>query len=349
MATWFWWLVGLASSLAFVGLVVSCGIGIMAHRLVNEFTQSHVVLDDDQFNWVMPEAETEPEAAFRRPLTFETVDGKRLRGEFWAQPHPAPTIILCHGFRISQTHLHPVAALEYRTGYNIFLFDFRGHGQSEHAIISGGNAEVRDLEAAIHITLQQPEALPGKLALHGFSMGAAVSLLMPPHPAVTGIIADSPYARLDTILQRLVCARLCETSASWPANLRWLRVLFPALAWMVMLVSQLDFRVRSGDPLVARPERSMKRWTTTTQTEKQQRPPAILLIHSIDDEYIPFSHAKRIMAQAHAYAIPLETHIVKQANHGGAYGQDPQQYAMLLERFLVQQMGHAAPAHSTIS
>ena len=337
-----WWLIGLASSLAFIWLVMCCGIGGMAHRLVNEFTHSHVVLDKDQFNWEMPRAEPEPEAQFQRPLTFETVDGKHLYGEFWAQPSPAPTIVLCHGFRIPQVYFHPVAALEYRTGYNVFLFDFRGHGQSDRSIISGGNMEVRDLEAAIGAALQQPETLPGKLALHGFSMGAAVSLLMPPHPHVAGIIADSPYARLDTILQRLVCVRLNEASASWFARFHWLRGLFPTLAWATVLMSRLDFRVRFGSPLVARPERSMKQWAKAAQRGGQPHPPAILLIHSVDDDYIPFSHAKRLVAQAHAFHIPLETYIVQQATHGGAYGQDPEHYAALLEHFLVQQMGKSA-------
>jgi len=70
-----------------------------------------------------------------------------------------PTIILYHGFRVPRHHLHPVAALEYRSGYNSLLFDFRGHGQSARAVTSGGIAEVRDLEAAWKATRKQPERI----------------------------------------------------------------------------------------------------------------------------------------------------------------------------------------------
>ena len=174
------WAIGLASSSTFIGLTILSALLVMASKFVNEFTHSHVKLDESEFTWGMPEGETEPPAAFRRTLSLRASDGKLFQGEFWAQPHAAPTIILCHGYRVSRHHLHPVAALEYRFGYNTLLFDFRGHGQSARAVTSGGIAEVRDLEAALKAAREQPETLPGKLILHGFSMGASVALLLPP-------------------------------------------------------------------------------------------------------------------------------------------------------------------------
>src|SRR5207302_9767306 len=136
------------SSIGLVSVIISGGIALLAHQFVNEFTHSHVLLDDDQFTWDMPAAEPEPSPMVQRQLTINTCDGKRLSGKFWAQPHPAPTIILCHGYRVPQVYLRPVAVLEYRAGYNVLLFDFRGHGKSERAVVSGGIAEVRDLQAA---------------------------------------------------------------------------------------------------------------------------------------------------------------------------------------------------------
>src|SRR5205085_4621899 len=143
--------------------IVASGILLLAHRFVKEFSHSHVALDREQFTWGMPVGVPEPPATFRRPLTIQTRDSKLLQGEFWAQPLPAPTVILCHGYRVPRQHLQPVAALQYRSGYNVLLFDFRGHGQSARAAISGGNAEVRDLEAAVKTASQEPDTLPGKL------------------------------------------------------------------------------------------------------------------------------------------------------------------------------------------
>ncbi len=340
MTKWSRWIIGSASSIGLLAVMVSSAILVLAHQFVNEFTHSHVLLDVDQFTWDMPIAEPEPPVVVQRQLRIDTCDGKRLCGEFWAQPHPAATIILCHGYRVPQVHLRPVAALEYNAGYNVLLFDFRGHGKSARAVISGGIAEVRDLQAAVQAARQQPETLPGKLALHGFSMGAAVSLLMPPHPEVVGIIADSAYARLDAILQRLTHYRLTAESTSWPALFHRLKALLPALSWAAVVASRFLFRLRFGHPLMARPDRSFKRWATPTKATHQPYP-AILLIHSRDDELIPFSHARQIAAQAEAYHIPIETYFVHHATHGGAYGSDPEQYVTRLKRFLTQQIRDA--------
>jgi alpha-beta hydrolase superfamily lysophospholipase len=334
-----WWIMGLVSNFTLFGCIITGVLLLMAHRFVKEFTHSHVTLDEEQFSWDMPLAKPEPSHGFRRPLTIRTCDGKRLSGEFWAQPHPAPTIILCHGYRVPRIHLHPVAALEYHYGYNILLFDFRGHGESARAVISGGNAEVRDLEAAVALACQQAETLPRKLFLHGFSMGASVTLLMPAHAEVVGIIADSPYARLDDILRRIAQYRFSAESTSWPPSIHWLRGSFPVLAWVAVAASRLLFRLRFGHPLIARPDLSFKRRATIARAAGPLRPPAILLIHSSDDELIPLSHAQQLAVQAQAYHVPIETYFVEHATHGGAYGRDPEQYCTRIEQFIAHQLG----------
>ena len=68
------------------------------------------------------------------------------------------------------------------------------------------------------------------------------------------------------------------------------------------------------------------------------RPPAILLIHSSDDELIPLSHAQQIAVQAEAYHVPIETYFVEHATHGGAYGSDPEQYCTRIEQFITHQL-----------
>ena len=271
------WLIGVAStSTSLLGLAVTSGLAIMAHRFVDELSRPHEELDASLFSWEIPECATEPPPALRRPLTFQTSDGAFLRGEFWAQPQAAPTVILCHGYRISRVTMRPVAALEYEHGYNVMLFDFRGHGDSESVISSGGIAEVQDLHAALTVARYQPETLPGKMIIHGFSMGASIALLTPPHPDVAAIIADSAYARLDDILRRLVHYRLTCESDDWKPSLRKLRRFFPTLAWAVVLASSLDFRIRFGHTLFARPDRSFKRWR---EQSKNLRQIPILLIH----------------------------------------------------------------------
>ena len=329
------WIIGVATSTSLLGLTVTSGLAILAHHFVDELSHPHEILDESQFSWAMPRCTTEPPSALRRPLTFQTFDGTFLRGEFWAQPQPAPTIILCHGYRISRVNMRPVAALEYEYGYNILLFDFRGHGESESVITSGGIAEVQDLEAALTAARHQPETLPSKMIIHGFSMGASIALLTPPHPDVAAIIADSPYARLDDILRRFVHYRLTSESIGWKPSLRQLRRVFPALTWAVVAASSLDFRVRFGHPLFARPDRSFKRWGEQSKNLHQV---PILLIHGEADETIPIRHAHTLAEAAKACGTQLETYFVVGANHCEAYGSDPEKYISLLQQFASEQL-----------
>lgn len=337
------WIVGLAAGGSVVGVAATTGLVMLAHLFVEEFSRPHIVIDSKYFSWKLPEPLAEPPVALQRTLLFHTTDGKLLHGEFWAQPHAAPTVIICHGYRVSGATLRPVATLEYHSGYNIMLFDFRGHGNSESVNLSGGSAEVLDLEAAIAAALQQAETLPGKIILHGFSMGAAITLLMPPHPDVVAIVADSPYARLDSILQSFVHWQLLEKTNSWSPSLRWLRRMFHTISWGTVAVSGPVFRLRFGHKLMAHPADSMKRWRAGLQKSRDFRIPPVLLIHGTADKFIPFTHARQIVEQARKHNIPLQTYFSEGSTHCAAYGDNPQIYIELLQRFVAQHLGDAYP------
>jgi len=226
------------------------------------------------------------------------------------------------------------------------LFDFRGHGDSESVYVSGGNAEVHDLEAAIAVALGQQETLPGKIILHGFSMGAAISLLMPPHPDVVAIVADSPYARLDSILHSFVHWQLMEKTRSWPRSLHWSRTTFHAISWGTVALSRPIYRLRFRQRLMAHPAGSMKRWRTSLRKMRDFRIPPVLLIHGTADRFIPFTHAQQIVEQARKHNIPLQTYFVEGSNHCAAYGDDPQKYIETLQQFVSQHLGEAYPGIS---
>lgn len=335
--------VGVATGVGVVGLAVSSSLLMLANYFVEQLSSPHGVVDSELNTWKLPESVPEPPLPQKRAIVFHTADGKLLCGDFWAQLHPAPTVIICHGYRISRAHLRPVAALEYKFGYNILLFDFRGHGESESVTTSGGNAEVRDLEAALTVASQQPETLPGRVIIHGFSMGAAIALLTPPRPEVVAIIADSPYARLDQVLRRVVHWELTRGSASWSPILRRLRRTFPALAWATVAVSRIIFRLRFGYTLIACPSTSFRRWQVLSKKSLQRKHPPILLIHGMKDDAVPISHAYQIAEQAKACGIPLETYLVEDAAHCDAYAHNPQKYIQILQQFLAQHLGNDFP------
>jgi len=221
-------------------------------------------------------------------------------------------------------------------GCNLLLFDFRGHGQSDRAAISLGNGEVRDLQAAITVASQQPETLPGSVILHGFSMGAAVALLIPPRPEVAAIIADSPYARLDDILRRFVVCRLTEKNTWWSSLFQRLHMMMPAVSWAIVEIGACVFRVRFGYPLIARPDRCLERWRAPPNAPHPPFTlPPILLIHGEQDSVIPIAEARSLEAQARAFTFEVETYYVKGAEHCGAYERDPQRYTQIVQHFLL--------------
>jgi alpha-beta hydrolase superfamily lysophospholipase len=335
------WIIGVAAAMGVLGLTAASSLIMLAQRFIDELSRPHSPLDEASITWTLPDPEPEPPASHRRSLLFHTADGTLLSGDFWTQPQPAPTIVICHGYRINRAHLRPVAALEYKHGYNILLFDFRGHGESESVATSGGNAEIRDLEAALTVARQQPETLPGKIVIHGFSMGASVALLTDPHPDVAAIIVDSPYARLDEILQRFMHWQLTKDSTAWmPFLQQLLRSAVHALTRATFMVSTVVFRLRFGHALNARPDASFKRWQARSKGLIRKSYPPILLIHCVNDTAIPISHAHQIVTQAQAHNITLETYFVEDAGHCGAYGYDPRQYIQVLQQFIAQHLGN---------
>ncbi len=344
MAKWHWIVASASSSVAMLGLVATSGLMVIANHFIDDLTSPNASMDEAAKlfgSWLVPNPEPEPPIELQRALSFHSRGGPLLRGDFWAQPHPAPTVVICHGYSISRARLRNVAALEYNSGFNILLFDFRGHGESEAVATSGGTAEVLDLQAAIDQAAAQPETLPGKIILHGFSMGAAIALLTPPRADVAGIIADSPYARLDEIIDRLINWRLAEASAGWRQPLSPLRRTFPAFARLLVRTSGLLFRMRFHYRLLAQPATAMRQWfAPRAKLAEAHQPIPLLLIHAIDDPLIPLDHAHQIVAAAHASHTPLEILFVATDAHCGAYGHDPQSYVDAIQRFVARYLGN---------
>ncbi len=335
-----WWLASTAATVGMVALAATTGVVALAARFVEELTRPHQEYADDEFAgilskaWAVPEPEPEPPIALQRAIHFHAPHGPLLRGDFWAQPHPAPTVIVCHGYRISRARLRAVAALEYQHGCNVLTFDFRAHGESEGLMTSGGVAEIADLRAAIDLAAAQPETVPGGVLIHGFSMGAAVALMTIPHPHVAGVIADSPYARLDDILRRLIAWRLTTESGAWDPRLQRLRRMFPGVAWATVATSSALFRLRYHHELLARTDQRLRSLASRPRRPACTTP--ILLIHTTGDGMIPIAHSLRIAEVARLTNIPLVTYFPESDIHCGGYGTDPATYTRILCDFVGQ-------------
>jgi len=122
------------------------------------------------------------------------------------------TIIMCHGygdnkFKVGGKRTNEsidylkLAKIFQNQGFNILVFDFRGHGEcGKNAGVTIGFNEQQDLLGAIDFI--KKKGLANKIGLYGASMGAATSLsLLDKTKDVSFVIADCPFSDLKEYIQ----------------------------------------------------------------------------------------------------------------------------------------------------
>jgi len=141
-------------------------------------------------------------------LPFETVrfpatDGVWLAGwKLFVSPN-APWLIACHGLGANRADLLDIAAAFVRAGYNVLLFDFRAHGESQGQVTSFGWREQRDLEGALAFLGSQSDVIEKPYGIFGISMGGAVAVMVAARDERLGAVAvDSTYSDLEESIAR---------------------------------------------------------------------------------------------------------------------------------------------------
>jgi uncharacterized protein len=190
-------------------------------------------------------------------------DGVRLAG--WFLPRPgAPAVILLHGYPAEKADLLPIAsalAPEFAT----LLVDQRYFGDSEGRVTTLGFRERHDLKRMLDFVESRGVRAVG---VFGFSLGGAVALLTAAEdPRIRAIVAYAPFADLRTLGRELYGWMWLARYPFVEAMLMWSRLLLGA-----------D---------ITRP--------TPAEAAARVAVP-VLLVHSRQDEQIPFRHAERLRA-----------------------------------------------------
>jgi uncharacterized protein len=127
-------------------------------------------------------------------LSFKTRDGKNLEGWFIPSVRGAPLVFLCHGYKSNRAELLTLASTFQENGYNLFLFDFRGHGSCPLRLSTLGIRETEDLLSAIQTFSGRPDVDPDRVGVWGVSLGAYVALSAAVQSEkVKAIVLDSPF------------------------------------------------------------------------------------------------------------------------------------------------------------
>src|SRR3989442_6861573 len=109
-------------------------------------------------------------------LNFEVPGGLGTReGWFFPGFRGAPTIVLCHGYGYSRGELLTLESALQDHQYNVFIFDFAGHGANQGATTLGYR-EVEEVRAALDLLSTRPDVDPSRFGFWGYNLGAYAAL-----------------------------------------------------------------------------------------------------------------------------------------------------------------------------
>jgi uncharacterized protein len=136
-------------------------------------------------------------------VKFQTADNLTLSGIVVKRSKAKANLLLCHGYRASKEFMY--SFIDLFPDFNILLFDFRAHGQSEGKMISIGCHEYKDVISAAEFmkkTMYTQEGAPLPFIILGISMGAASALKAASLDSnlCDALIIDSTFSDLDKIL-----------------------------------------------------------------------------------------------------------------------------------------------------
>lgn len=126
-------------------------------------------------------------------------DATQSVGWFLKQGRPAPAIILSHAYGSNRSDFLTLSFELWKAGYNVLVYDLRGHGESPVNWSGLGTYEKDDLLSAIKFLKGQKtesgqDIVDGRVGLYGVDMGGYISLVASSQdPMVKAVAVDSVY------------------------------------------------------------------------------------------------------------------------------------------------------------
>lgn len=226
---------------------------------------------------------------------FTSQDGTKLHGWFiparGGSSNTAPTILHVHGNAGNiESHIWFTEYLP-EAGFNLFIFDFRGYGQSE------GRAHKRkglieDTHAALDAILARTDIDPSRIGLYGQSLGGAIGLnVMADRNEIQAGVSESAFASWREVAASAVGGDPPGVFSRGLAKL---------------LIGDSD-----------RPIDAIGRI---------KRP--ILLLHGTADSVVPFSHGQRLADAAGAWA---DFHALTGGQHNSLRESHPEVMKLIID------------------
>jgi pimeloyl-ACP methyl ester carboxylesterase len=182
-----------------------------------------------------------------RNVAFRDSAGIELRG-WWIPGRARATVVMVHGWTSSRQETLSKSGYLHAAGYNILVFDLRGHGTSGGSYTTLGYLEPADVHAAVSQALALAPGEP--VALIGYSMGASTAVEeAASDPRVAAVVEDSGFAYLSDAVSAYISQRI--GLPAWPLDAATLLIGQLDLHFNISKVRPIDAAARLRVPLLA--------------------------------------------------------------------------------------------------
>jgi len=241
-------------------------------------------------------------------ISFAARDGRQLSAWFILAEEPTDkTIIFLHGLNNNKLNSFILGGF-LQEKYNLFIFDFRAHGDSSGTFTSlGALFETEDLLGAIDYLKEKKPEQSRQLGIFSYSMGAAVALMtLPRLKEIRAVVADTSFASLEKMAWYLF--------RSWG----WLgRAIVQLSRWLGKLIFRVDIRQVA-------PARAVRKTSVP-----------ILLIHGEKDRRIGVEQAYLIKKNCPDYCTLW---VVPEAGHCQSRFVSSKEYRKKVAEFFAQHL-----------
>jgi len=204
---------------------------------------------------------------------FTAADGNRLHGWYIPNENARLTMLFMHGNAGNISHRSDSIRIFHDAGMHVFIFDYRGYGNSEGAVSEDGI--YADARAAWSYLLKTRGARPEDIIIFGRSLGATAAARLASEVRPAGVILESTFSSARAMADRVL----------------------PGLSRLIYLRYRLD----------------------TIGNVKNISAP-LLVMHSPDDEIIPYSLGRSVFEAARP---PKEFYDLRGDHNGGFLASQP--------------------------
>lgn len=309
-----WALISILSTILVLLIVPTLIVQKYVNICLNILRDNHPPMSMSQFGFIPIDGEDR---------SFHAADGLCLRGTIM-RGHaykPRGLIIFAPEFKSDRLSSARYCRLILEAGYDVFTFDFRGHGES--ACEPGysprqwpSDHEVSDVIGAVAFAEQwlAEQGRPIEIGLFGISRGGAAAILAAEgRPSIKALVCDGAFSSDCTI--EYLMRRWASIFANPVLYEFYPSEFWPIMRWIILANARL--KLKCTFPSV---RKALIRMT----------PRPILFIHGERDSYIPVDQTRLLYAQS---PQPRYLWIVANAKHNQSVDVQPEEYGRRIVQF----------------